>query len=821
MKKAPKIIRKGYADGAEIVNQGGVPKKQIVPTVAKSNADAEAILGQKQHQPKLVKGQYVPAFDVSKSVPSDVQEANRYYMSVITPARQVLDSALANYQIKNPNATHLPAIIANQVLPNGAYDNFLDTFKSQQEHYRPITDWGGVPVDIKKGVTTTDYNPNSGGGIKYGNTTDYGPEFQNKPAIKAPVLAPQKKANGGPIKAPKIRKGYADAGEIKDVNAPYGRDKNGNPLTLEQANALKTSQDNRNKDGQIGQATYAAALAGENTSKSSSQNKSYYAGEDATMGIVSQLGPVGGVVAGITGATNDVLRPMRDTNEKQAGGPGYSNTETITGSLLDPAAALSARSKYEGGYTDISGKGYENYLMGENKKKQIANQQTATPLLQLAKGGPVNFKNKEDYAKWLAYGHIHGAFDKTPGNQKVSIAGKSHKVEHKANGGGVSVAKAKEIMRDGTANGIALTDKQKSYFGWIIGGSKGKAEGGTIEGAGTGKSDSIKADLNKKDFIIPVESANSKIVKAMMEKLGLNKVAPLKKGNVPVKVSDGEKIVPFSKRAEAEKILITLGYKKGLTGLAPNADDSEEKEFGGNIMANQDKFPGYKKGTTKAGVKKSDMEELPIVQSTIPETSNDPAALPTDNIELSKPYVAPVPKKSNIDWAQLLGVGQTVAGAGVLLKDGKRPVDTLSPEYNNMVNRGQTDATYGFDPATKSAYTHDIEAARINNVGLAAQTAGGDASVANANARVATNDYAKQMLGLASEDTRTKIAKQRYADALIADKAEKQRRLFEDKLNAFNINQQAGAGMLGAGIESIQNNERNKRYEEMLAGLNK
>ena len=40
------------------------------------------------------------------------------------------------------------------------------------------------------------------------------------------------------------------------------------------------------------------------------------------------------------------------------------------------------------------------------------------------------FKTKTGYMKWLAYGHMHGAF-KVPGNQKVFIKGKLHKVKHK------------------------------------------------------------------------------------------------------------------------------------------------------------------------------------------------------------------------------------------------------------------------------------------------------------------------------------------------------------------------------------------------------
>ena len=45
-------------------------------------------------------------------------------------------------------------------------------------------------------------------------------------------------------------------------------------------------------------------------------------------------------------------------------------------------------------------------------------------------------------------------------------------------GGGVSVAKAKEILRDGTINGEPLTEKQKNYFGWIAGGSKPRKQTG-------------------------------------------------------------------------------------------------------------------------------------------------------------------------------------------------------------------------------------------------------------------------------------------------------------------------------------------------------
>lgn len=42
----------------------------------------------------------------------------------------------------------------------------------------------------------------------------------------------------------------------------------------------------------------------------------------------------------------------------------------------------------------------------------------------------LNFKTKEGYRKWTAHGHIHGEFKKAPGNQRITIGGKPHKVMH-------------------------------------------------------------------------------------------------------------------------------------------------------------------------------------------------------------------------------------------------------------------------------------------------------------------------------------------------------------------------------------------------------
>jgi len=39
----------------------------------------------------------------------------------------------------------------------------------------------------------------------------------------------------------------------------------------------------------------------------------------------------------------------------------------------------------------------------------------------------IHFKKKSGYKKWLAYGHMHKVFK---GKKRVTIGGKSHKVQH-------------------------------------------------------------------------------------------------------------------------------------------------------------------------------------------------------------------------------------------------------------------------------------------------------------------------------------------------------------------------------------------------------
>lgn len=45
-------------------------------------------------------------------------------------------------------------------------------------------------------------------------------------------------------------------------------------------------------------------------------------------------------------------------------------------------------------------------------------------------GGSLNFSSKPAYQRWLGYVHAKGLAESTPGNQKISINGNSHRVKH-------------------------------------------------------------------------------------------------------------------------------------------------------------------------------------------------------------------------------------------------------------------------------------------------------------------------------------------------------------------------------------------------------
>lgn len=410
-------------------------------------------------------------------------------------------------------------------------------------------------------------------------------------------------------------------------------------------------------------------------------------------------------------------------------------------------------------------------------------------------------------------------------------------------GGTVTASKAKKILKDGTIRGVELTDKQKKYFGWIAGGSQdsGKADGGKVKGPGTAKSDSIDAKVAEGSFIVPAENAGEaqkireKYLTTDDSKAKLNQ-----KDGVNVPLSNGEHMFT------PEEVVYLKAQGVDLTKLAPNAKENSKGKFDGTTdsgvtnstdfmydvdLDNLKKKLGVPTGSVAESKKLTPAQEKKMQEIyTAGQVGGIESLSAKQKVDLQKiypnattasniPSTTTTTKKTampNNTLENVLAAGQVGLGLHSLLKDGKRPVDTLSPDYIDAVNSAKTAANYGFDPVTKAAYQNQLETARIGNLGLNYQTAGGNPMLANANARATTNAYTNNLVDLAVADASQKQKKTAYRDQMISNLMENKRRLFQDKLNAFNTNQEAGAELLNTGITNALGSNYNSNYLDAL-----
>jgi hypothetical protein len=116
--------------------------------------------------------------------------------------------------------------------------------------------------------------------------------------------------------------------------------------------------------------------------------------------------------------------------------------------------------------------------------------------------------------------------------------------------------------------------------------TQGLNEGGKIEGPGTGKSDSISAELPIGSYIIPADAPKS-AVNRLMKYMNYDEADINYNEGEPVNVSDGEIFIPPQDVEKANAFIQRLGYDKGLDEMAPNAStkltDNPNYANGGQI----------------------------------------------------------------------------------------------------------------------------------------------------------------------------------------------------------------------------------------------
>lgn len=168
----------------------------------------------------------------------------------------------------------------------------------------------------------------------------------------------------------------------------------------------------------------------------------------------------------------------------------------------------------------------------------------------------------------------------------------------------------------------------------------------------------------------------------------------------------------------------------------------------------------------------------------------------------------------------LLGAAQAGYGLQQLMKD-KRPVGEIDPTFSRLTDEAVAASGYGFTPEQRAALNQDIVNTRIAQQAKINQLAGGSAGVGLANVRTALNEELMNKYKLASEDEQRRMQKVQQAAGLAGQRAGMSRALFADKMNEFMQKQQAGAELLGAGIQNVVGARRYQREREAQDQINK
>lgn len=380
----------------------------------------------------------------------------------------------------------------------------------------------------------------------------------------------------------------------------------------------------------------------------------------------------------------------------------------------------------------------------------------------------------------------------------------------------------------------------------------GLKDGGKIEGKGTGTSDSITATVKENSFVVPAKNADkAELIRKVILPPSSKKKANLNQHNgSKVRLSNGEHLFTPN---EVEKIEDELG-DDALDRLAPNAAKTED------VIEGMGLYPGgptpnkKTQGSTEKKEVKSETNKYKSVRK-VPKIT--PEYLEIINTELPVNQVeAEISPNGSLDVSEQIGVDKTTgkqvtpfdlnklgnvaeyaipmlqAGYGLsqLKKLGKRPVGELDKDYLASISKAQSNvelanaqAKYGFTPEEQTLLNNQRAEATSAGRYAARNLSGGSAANAFNMERSLINQSTGMGLKAAVENRNLMLQKQgiaqdkqAYLDAMIANKASMSRQLFGDKMNAWQQNQQAGSGLLAAGLNNMIGA---KRYNDELAAL--
>lgn len=233
-------------------------------------------------------------------------------------------------------------------------------------------------------------------------------------------------------------------------------------------------------------------------------------------------------------------------------------------------------------------------------------------------------------------------------------------------------------------------------------------------------------------------------------------------------------------------------------------------------------FATWDKNFAKANPGPEDVTMTPPASSANKTTANTSGPNPNQEIfdrdwdTATTPDSTTSNNNSGFDYGKIIDYGIPAVQAGLGLKylrdAGKRPVDQLDPDYLRSIDTARANvvtananAKYGFSPEEQAQI--NIQNQNLTNAGRYSArnlTGGSSASALGLERSVLNDSFGRdlsakvQNKNLIFQKQQTANDRQQYLDSLITNKVGMSNRLFNLKLDAWNTQQQTGAGLLGA-----------------------
>lgn len=594
----------------------------------------------------------------------------------------------------------------------------------------------------------------------------------------------------------------------------------------------------------------------------------------AGLSIIGQSGAIGGAISGLAAIGDKIGAPIKSKSEQVDMNGNLKNSALakrngIIGVTLSPSERLT----YKGGLTDVSGQGYLNSIQDKYKKqiqdeKNTANQNQISEALTARNAGDTNYKSVSTYRPhaFAEGGKIVGKGTAKSDSIDAKVEGGSHiipkenapiaeeirkvflkkapkmKPDLKQNGGeeirvsngehifsadevakleslgidlddlspnaksdndamkegGLTPNKALQILKDGTIRGKKITEQQRKFFGYMSnkaeGGIVGYAEGGTVpEGTKlgqyyykNGKWSDGKGNILTKEFGQKYTDAYNKQVNPSTTKTG----AQLENiGKKYPSAPSVKKVVPKTNNSGITNENYLPPQDNALLDLIKNG--------GGSTIS-----PAQNTTNTPQSVNK---------------TTETPAQTNTDNGKSWKAWSSTFGNALGNAVETGASLAQIKLGHDALTKAGARPIGQIDPSFQANVDRAHAQSKYGFSAEQNFLLNQENQNA-TNAARFAARNySGGSGGNAFNMERSAINEGWGRGLQAKIANQNFMLDKQQVDNQLSLQKAQMSRQLFDDKLNAWMQNQQAGGALKNQGFKNLVGAGR---YASALSSIN-